>query len=296
MSSRARIAIAIPTYGRPLGLGALLRSLEPELACTNTPVLVLDNHPVAFASHVVQEFSSLNIAYRRLVTNGVADARNALLADATEQAVSAIVFVDDDQTVRPGWFATYTRRHQQMPQTVLTGAVHYSFGPDVPGWFIRGRFVIDRIHPDLSRLTMTGTGNTLIPMSALHGLDRPLFSSAYNEGGEDTHFFQRLSNSGIGIVFLRDAAVDEVVNCTRAAPAAVFARLTRTGRTDARRSGGSRGRLFGGGALRLAGGALRVLGTLARRAPLDVTSLGPLLRGLGYLQVAFSRRDRPLGP
>ena len=98
--------IAIATYRRPAGLRRLLDSLQVPLDTMSADVLVVDND-VEESGRTIAVGHAVEPTYVVERKAGIAEARNRALQHFTDR-YRAIIFVDDDEWVSPGWLSTLT--------------------------------------------------------------------------------------------------------------------------------------------------------------------------------------------
>lgn len=103
-----RIALIIPTVGRPDDLDACLQSIEREANASLAQVIVIDDgapEPVTVPSHL----AGVPVrCLRNPEQRGAAYSRNRAL-DALADDVDALGFIDDDARLCPGWLDTASR-------------------------------------------------------------------------------------------------------------------------------------------------------------------------------------------
>jgi len=298
-----RIAIAIATRERPGGLARLLASLTklsvPERA--EIVLVVVDNDPRGSARRVV-EAAPLPwlVSYRIEPRAGVSHARNTALALACE--VDAIAFVDDDETVDPGWLDALVRVWRETGAAAVTGPVRSVFAPEVPDW-IRTAFTLCLVRPPAGRpLKEFMNGNLLLDRRVLARHELGYDPSLAEVGGEDTMLALELVRRGERIVWAADAVVEEAVPASRATLGWLLRRWYRTGNIQAvldyHLSGPLWGRILGlaGGAARIAVGLAMLALTLpalvqGRQQP-ALHRAYTLARGLGMVATVLGHRHR----
>jgi glycosyltransferase involved in cell wall biosynthesis len=103
-----RIALIIPTVGRPDDLDACLQSIDREANPNLAQVIVIDDgaaEPVTVPSHLA---GVAVCCLRNPEQRGAAYSRNRALA-ALAADVDAVGFIDDDARLCPGWLDTASR-------------------------------------------------------------------------------------------------------------------------------------------------------------------------------------------
>lgn len=229
-----KVAICVATLHRPVGLAALLRSL----AALHVPVdvrltvVVVDNDAEASAEPVVEEWRERlpgDVVYLVESRRGIPQARNCAVAAARDAQWFA--FVDDDETVDPGWLAELLRVAEEFHADVVTGAVEPLFPETPPDWVTRGRFFERPRFATGTALTYARTSNALVAGHLLTRTDTPFNEAMATSGGSDTHFFQRVRLSGGKIVWADEAIVQETIPATRVRPGWLIQRQYRRGNT-----------------------------------------------------------------
>lgn len=116
-----RIALIIPTVGRPDDLHACLQSIEREANASLAQVIVVDDgapEPVAVPSHLAGAPVS---CLRNPEQRGAAYSRNLALTALVPDA-DALGFIDDDARLCPGWF-DMAGRELTRDRGAITGPV-----------------------------------------------------------------------------------------------------------------------------------------------------------------------------
>jgi glycosyltransferase involved in cell wall biosynthesis len=119
-----RYLIAVASYLRPTGLQRLLDSLEAAASSTNLDldVVVVDNDANESARSVAVDHP-LGPMYVVESEPGISAARNRAL-DHFGDRYRAIIFVDDDEWVPPGWLTALTTYAAQTQADVVVGPVN----------------------------------------------------------------------------------------------------------------------------------------------------------------------------
>lgn len=262
------LAVLVCTFRRPELLAALLGSLAAQRTTRTFDVVVVDNDPEASARETVLA-APLPVRYVVEPEPGIAAARNRALDEASD--ADTVVFVDDDETVDPGWLEALVATAERFDADVVTGPVVAVLPPHAPRWVRRGGFHQTPNPPEGTVLRAAKSGNTLVRTSALHA-DPPMrFDAAFSRsGGSDTELFWRMHQDGARIVWSHDAVAREPVPDSRLRPGWVVRREFR--------GGAAMGRMMlrsspwpvvlAKGALRTVVGSVRfVLGTLVNLGP-----------------------------
>lgn len=232
-----RAVVAIASYRRPQGLASLLESLEVSIAAASGAprprIVVVDNDPSGSARDVVDAGHGA-WEYVHEPEPGIVAARNAGLG-ALQPDDDAIIFVDDDETVDPGWYQAIIASALRYDADVVTGPVIPTYRDDCPSWIRRGEF-FDRLRfPSGTRPRFPATNNALVRRRALALLQEPRFSQQFAvSGGSDSEFFDRLSRAGADIRWDDEALVYEVVPAERATLRWIWRRNVRLGNVASR--------------------------------------------------------------
>lgn len=218
------VVVAVCTRGRPRSLARLLASLAE--GAPDAAVIVVDNDPAGGAQATVAA-APVAARYVHEPRVGIPQARNAALATA---GGAAVAFVDDDETVEPGWLAALVSKRQASGAALVTGPVWVAYDDDVPAWVRRGGFFERRTHADSAELAYAATNNLLVgPEVSAAGL---VFDERLGlTGGSDTVLTLQARHRGLRIVWAADAAVVEHVPAERARVGWLCRRAYRMGTT-----------------------------------------------------------------
>ena len=288
----SRILVGITTYNRPEMLDNLLGTLALDLRTGDCEILVVDNavdrsgYPAVLAARA----AGLRVMYEVESRPGVVHGRNRVLGAASEY--DAVIFLDDDEHVEPGWFEALRTTHELNPLAVVTGPVEFRLPEGVAAWVLKGGFFERANWPDGHLLSATGTGNSLIPTSALRCLGRPLFDPDFGRtGGEDTEFFERLRRLDVPIVWSRGARVVEAVPIERTTWRAVTGRCVRSGNVRGRLTLRDRPRAYvlAGGAGRVVVGGARWSARVLTFRRIRERDIGTFFAGIGHIQAALGK-------
>lgn len=292
------VAICIATFRRPEGLRALLTSLDAlafDGPAPRVSLVIADNDPEAPATEVlgpVGEHTRWPVIYGIEAERGIVSARNHCLARVPDEA-DYIAFVDDDETVSPGWLSAMLSTLRAADAQAVQGPVEPRYETPPPEWV--ERLEIFRLGPftQAATLNFAATNNSLVDAKFLrrHGLR---FDPAFNHtGGEDEELFGRLRDAGGRIVAAADAVVYDTVPTGRMTPRWVLRRQHRMGNTLGRVARlRRRGRLMrvvkGLGAVAV--GGLTTLAGLAGPRSRRIAGLMEVARGTGMLAAFVNLR------
>jgi len=125
-----RVAVAVPTRGRPAYLDVALGSLTGQVEAARAELVVVDDGPDAATRAVALRHGAGYVAHPS--SRGLNAARNTALAAVPEAEL--VAFVDDDVAVRPGWLAALVAGAGRYDEhDVFTGPIHARFeGHRVP--------------------------------------------------------------------------------------------------------------------------------------------------------------------
>jgi succinoglycan biosynthesis protein ExoM len=228
MAPAADLAIVICTFHRNDLLCALLASLaaqaQPEGLSAN--IYVVDNSDEGVARETVvaaAQSSSLPVSWIGAHPANIAVARNAGVQAGAEKFVA---FVDDDQTLEPGWLTAVGQAIQDESIDAWLGRVVGVFEtPAAATPATRRLFSRDLDHPGGLELFAFGpkkspdialATNNAIFRRATTLDDAIVFDPAFGHGGgEDYDLFCRLQRRGRRFVWLPEAAAREFVPASR---------------------------------------------------------------------------------
>lgn len=288
--SPIRTLVAIATYRRPDGLAALLASLES--ASVNNPfdVLVVDNDAAA-TGRAVAEGSSISPKYVVEPRPGIAAARNRALDEIL--GYDAIVFVDDDEYVSPGWLDRLVTHARTTDADIVTGPVLSIFPPDAPRWVVNGGFIQRPSWPTGTVLTAGATNNTLLLTASWTAFGAPRFDESFSAtGGSDAKLFSLLLAAGARIEFVAEALVSEPVLPERLKARWLLRRAYRNGIVSARIWQQKHGTIktIARGIIMAAGGLVRAVGHLVTLKGVQASSANAFVTGLGVVSAVTGVR------
>lgn len=272
----ASIDICICTFRRAF-LETTLQSVAALTTGTHTVrVIIADNDHEPSAQALVQTMRAhvpFELIYVHAPAANICIARNACLDHADADFVA---FVDDDETVTPGWLNALVQTAEADHAAAVLGPVQAKYGPDAPRWMVEGDFH-STLPVFVGGAIRTGyTCNVLIrwnpPYRALR-FDLGLGQS----GGEDTAFFYQLTALGGTISYAPDAIVTEPVPTERASMDWLVRRRLRFGQTHGMLQAGSRIK-----ALALVSAKIGYCTTLAA-----LTSFSPISRRRNWLRAVL---------
>lgn len=221
------ISVIIPTFHRPEGALAAVRSVFEQTGAPAFEVLLVDNdagRSAEAAADTLAAESPVPFRYAVEPAAGVASARNTAVALARG---AFIAFLDDDEVARPQWLAHLIATQAQTGADVVFGPIEARLPPgaDQPHSYFKTFF--SRLLEGPTRVVDKpyGCGNSLLRReTVLH--DPVPFNPATNEtGGEDDLLWQDVRARGGTFAWAAEAWVWEDVPASRA----TWGYLTRRG-------------------------------------------------------------------
>lgn len=282
------------TYHRPAGLARLLQGLEaldvPE--GVELGIVVVDNDPGRSAEATVNSSMTASrheITYVCEPARGISTARNAAVHAALARGADAVCFIDDDEWPDPSWLRGLVTSQRETDADVVTGTVVPVFDEPPPQWVIDGGFFERRRHEHHAPMRYATTSQVLIDARCFD--DRPApFDPAFGmSGGEDTHLFAELRESGRTIIWSDDAIVYEAIPASRVHARWLLRREYRRGQTlslSLRRRGATATtvvRRLGNAALQIAQGLGRTVIGLPRGRAGWLNGVKQAVFGIGML-------------
>lgn len=231
------VSVCVATYKRLDSLKQLLNSLNEQIlpAHTRLEIIITDNDSEASAQAVVKNFSAsycVDIKYFLQPIKNISVTRNVSLRNASG---AYIAFVDDDETADKYWIFNLLNSLNKFNADGVFGNVIPIFDNKISEKFKKREFYF-------SPLTETGeiaryyyTTNALIKTSIIREKNI-VFDPSYGlTGGEDVHFFERLSKEGAKFIVCKDAITYEYIPPERASLKYLFNRSLRGGQSFTRR-------------------------------------------------------------
>ncbi len=234
------IAIIVPTFRRPAGLQAALRSLfaQGDVAHLVREIVVVDNDSMATALAVIdglRDESPWPLVLVHEPRAGVANARNAALSATS---APTIAFLDDDETANSNWLSMLYQAHLTLGADVTFSPIRgvADGAPDDCRDWLNGFF--SRTGPADTRLIDYAYGCGASIMNRATSLsDNPPFDAAANAtGGEDDRLFTQLEKRGIRFGWAADAWVTEYAPPHRTTAAYALSRAVAYGQSPCQKS------------------------------------------------------------
>jgi len=233
-----RVAVCVITFRRCAELRRLLDSvaaLHFQKSAPEVSVLIVDNDPKGSARGVADEMAAtfpFELIYGIEPTRGISSARNRAVAMAA--AADFVAFVDDDETVCPGWLEQLLMEQSSSAADVVMGPVQPLFVLPPPEWIARGGFFV-KDYKKFGKIDENygSTANILIRRSCLDRLNEP-FAIKFNlTGGADYHLLLKLKRMGAKISWATKALLTDHVNPCRTNARWILKRRFRVGTTIA---------------------------------------------------------------
>ncbi len=220
----ARLSIVICTYERPVLLEKALHSILAldGLEGAGLDVVVVDNSDSGSARAVTETIAagaSIPIAYVTAHPPTIALARNA---GCGASRGAAVAFLDDDQTVAPGWLAAVRDGLARLPHDVFFGPITPAYEapeavtPPANALFVRadgghaGRDLVAFDRPDTQTFVLSTANSVFRRATALPG-PKPFDADFGQCGGEDLELLCRLQRAGRRFGWLPEAGASDFV-------------------------------------------------------------------------------------
>lgn len=299
MSDRSRLSpentwVLICTYDRNELLTDLLKSLQrvelpADAAVQHPQVVVVDNAEQPRAKDVVGAIYP-EAVYIHQPRPGIATARNTSVQTVPPEA-EAVVFVDDDEQVSPGWLSALLDCANTSGADAVTGPVVPNFREGEPDWVRHYGYVRRTDFQTGPHQRRLATNNTLVRWRWF-AERRFRFDERFNfTGGSDSDLFERMLKAGAQFWWCAEAVVTEDVPPERSSREWLRRRALRGGRVRAmkrrRRSASGKmsltAQIVAEGLARAGYGSLRRFGKQVRRHPVTYADEYYLCEGLGML-------------
>ena len=231
-----RIAICIVTRQRPKGLARTLASLEQLVLPPNciVEVIVVDNDdPDAANETPLAPIFGRPVHRVAEPRQGIPFARNRALDEARSRA-DFLAFIDDDETVDPGWLKELLAVQEAHQVDIVTGPALPKLPEQSPSWATRsGAYDCHRYQTGQDR-PWAFTHNVLARTSLFDDREFRFDEEMRYTGGSDTELFRKLQEAGHRIVWADEAIAWEWYPASRVTYRWAFARSYRIGATDAK--------------------------------------------------------------
>ncbi len=215
LAATASVCVIIPTFRRPQGLEAAMRSVVAQTGVTALSMIVCDNSPEASARALVEGFKApFPIIYIHEPKTGVANARNSAVSACD---ADFIAFLDDDEEAPAGWLARLMAAQKQFTADVVFGPVQARLANAATRYDAYFTRFFSRFGPAESQILTSyyGCGNSLVRRASLPKDHAPFSIERNDMGGEDDQLFHGLMTGGATIAWAADAPVFEDVPAAR---------------------------------------------------------------------------------
>jgi succinoglycan biosynthesis protein ExoM len=212
------VTVIIPTFHRPAGAMAAVRSVFAQEGAPSFEVLLVDNdrgrscEPIA--AHLERE---ANVPFRYEVepAAGVANARNTAVALAKGQFIA---FLDDDEVAKPNWLKDLIKVQAETKADVVFGPIEARLPEAAAHPRSYFQLFFSRYLGGESRVIEEpyGCGNSLLKRDTVLKGPTPFNPSTNETGGEDDLLWHDVSARGGTFAWAKDAWVYEDVPESRA--------------------------------------------------------------------------------
>lgn len=187
-------------------------------------VIIVDNDPECSARGLVEEQATelgalgelgIRVDYICEPRRGISTARNTAVSAALDGGADHICFIDDDEWPDPNWLSELLSTWEATGADVVTGPVVPVFQEEPPEWVTRDAHFERHRHVHNRPVNYATTSSVLIRSECIRAVDGPFDVEFGMSGGEDTHLFAQLRDSGRKLVWSEKAVVFEAVPPSR---------------------------------------------------------------------------------
>jgi len=233
------IGIFICTFKRPVIRDCLLSVMDSiiQSGVDNVEIHVVDNDKNGSGKAAIDAVlpkSPVPLYYHQEEAPGIANARNHCLEIASNR-VDWLLFVDDDETVKPDWFEGYLSAMEERQADAYVGLVETVY-PDYVEEAVRHSGLHDRTQQAHLSTSKNGACNNCAFSMAFIEQHELRFDDRYNSMmGEDSDLFERIQRLGGTILWNARSVVCEILVPERATREWAFQRYDWVGQTYALR-------------------------------------------------------------
>jgi succinoglycan biosynthesis protein ExoM len=220
------ISVIVPTFHRPAGALAAVRSIFAQENAPPFEVILVDNdagQSSALAAKLLEQEAPTAFTYAVEPAAGVANARNTAVGLAKGTFVA---FLDDDEVAKPNWLAGLYIAQQQTKADVVFGPIEARL-PDSaaePRSYFSD-FFSRRLDGETRLIEKPyGCGNSLLRRASVLQGPAPFNPCTNETGGEDDLLWADVRGRGGSFAWAKDAWVYEDVPERRASWAYVTRR------------------------------------------------------------------------
>jgi glycosyltransferase involved in cell wall biosynthesis len=213
------LSVIIPTFHRPGGALAAVRSVLAQKDAPALEIILVDNDAnqsgKAIADQLAREAGQTPFTYAVEPAAGVANARNKAVGLARG---TFIAFLDDDEVATPNWLANLIKAQTQTAADVVFGPIEARLPAEhnVPHTYFQNFFSRRLDGPTRLIDIPYGCGNTLLRRDTVLTKAEPFNPAANETGGEDDILWRDVVASGGTFGWAQDAWVYEDVPPSRA--------------------------------------------------------------------------------
>lgn len=218
-SEAPMISVIIPTFHRPDGALAAVRSILGQEGAPSLEIILVDNDAKqsckAIAEQLAQEAGQTPFTYAVEPAAGVANARNKAVSLARGTFVA---FLDDDEVAKPNWLAHLVKAQQETGADVVFGPIEARLPAEhnVPHTYFQNFFSRRLDGPTRLIDIPYGCGNCFLKRETVFTKPEPFNPAANETGGEDDILWREVVASGGKFGWAQDAWVYEDVPPSRA--------------------------------------------------------------------------------
>jgi succinoglycan biosynthesis protein ExoM len=229
------VDVAICTFRRPSVADTLRSVAGCELPPgTSLRIVVVDNDDTPSARPFVAAVAAdvpVPVTYVHAPGRNISIARNAAL-DAAEARF--VAFIDDDETATPQWLSSLLATQAREAADAVLGPVDAVYRDGAPAWLRAGNVHDTRPVVVGGRIVTGYTCNVLIDRASPAVRGRRFRVELGRSGGEDTTWFQGLTDAGGRIAYAPDALLYDPVPPSRESLGWLMRRRYRFGQTHGR--------------------------------------------------------------